>query len=149
MMATPELSQLAAFDEWGELVAAVEEELAASLAPGDLRGLPYGPWRRVLANHVSTTCMPKHIGGVIGSLTGCVTYTPTTSASGGGVCELVLPSLFVDVDAPSPWMLRVEADTAQKGEEECCKLTLLFCIALGPDLVRLHSSTLRDPARIR
>ena len=143
-MDNAELSQLVTFMEWGELAAAVEEELAASNSGGNLQG---PPWRRLLANHVSLCCQPRHIGGVVASLEGC--FTCTASASGGGVCELVLPNLFVNVTPPSPWVVRVEAATLAAAEEECCRLTLIFCISVGPDLVRLHPSTLRDIGRIR
>ena len=59
MTSNTELSQLAAFSElWGQLEAAVLEELAASPPHGDLAGgdPTVGPWRRLLANHASITC---------------------------------------------------------------------------------------------
>ena len=37
----------------------------------------------------------------------------------------------------------------KQAEETCCNWTLLFCIGTGPDLVRMHLSTLRNAGRIR
>ena len=146
MSSNPECSQLEVFREWGELRAAVLEELAASRSEGYLQG---PTWRRLLAVHVSNTCRPGHMGGVVESLDGCITHMPTASVTGGMECALVLPKLFLECELPFAWVARGEADTREKAEETCCFLTFLFCLAAGPDLVRLHPSTLRDPDRIR
>ena len=99
-MSDPELSQLVSFSLWGELKAAVQEEFAASPSHGDLKG---PPWRRLLANHTSDTCRPNEAGGVVFTLSGCITHMPTASATGGAACELVLPNLFLECTPPHDW----------------------------------------------
>ena len=144
-MSDPELSQLAAFSEWDELAAAVQEELAASPSCGNLQG---PTWRRLLAIHTSNACRAGHVGGVVVTLEGCITQMPTASVTGGAACELVLPNLFLQCTPPHAWVVHAEAETVEKAEEECCMQTFLFCLGAGPDLVRLHPSTLRDMGRI-
>ena len=86
---------------------------------------------------------------MVWTLDGRFTYGGTTSVPGGAACELELPNLFLQCTPPHAWVVRAEAETVEKAEEECCMQTFLFCLGAGPDLVRLHHSTLRDMCRIR
>ena len=106
-------------------------------------------WRRLLAIHTSNAVRPGHVGGVVFTLEGCITHMPTASVTGGAACELVLPNLFLQCTPPHAWVVHAEAETVEKAEEECCMQTFLFCLGAGPDLVRLHDSTLRNSGRIR
>ena len=127
------------------MTEALKDEVANSLSHGKLNG---PTWKRMLANHVSTCCQPHKKGGVVPSLDSC--FTHTASASGGYVCELVLPNLFEEVrDPPEQWSISRHGTTKADAQESCFFTTLLFCLVAGPRLVRLHSSTVRDVDRIR
>ena len=136
----PELLEVMQNPAWKELEEAVKQEMLTSPSNGHLGG---PPCRRLLANHVSVCCQPRHSGGVVDSLEG---RTHTVSAS-RLTWELQLPNLIPGMIPPtSAWEVTAEGE---QGEEECYRLTFLFCIVVAPGLVRLHRSTLNDPDRIR
>ena len=111
-----------------------------------------GPmWRRLLANHVSTYCQPRQIGGVVDCLESCIMITNITSASGDCLfeCKLSLPRLFKEVEGPGPLVLHKSAESEQLVTEMCFMEAFMFCCSVAPILVRLQSSMLRDTDRIR
>ena len=73
----------------------------------------------------------------------------TASGSGGVDCLLELPNLFAEVTLPGPFQHCMHGTTNAEAEEAVCRQTLLFCIVVGPSLVRLHPTTVRNPDRIR
>ena len=126
---------------WKELEEAVKQEMLASSSNGHLAGPPF---RRLLANHVSVCCQPGHSGGVVESLEVRSHYPVSAS---GLTCEFRLPNLIPGMNPrTSAWVVTAEGEQA---EEECYRLTFLFCIVVAPSVVRLHPSTLNDPERIR
>ena len=108
-------------------------------------------WRRLLANHVSTYCQPRQIGGVVDCLESCIMITNIASASGDCLfeCKLSLPRLFKEVEGPGPLVLYKWNHSEELVAEACCMEAFMFCCSVAPGLVRLHPSTLGDTSRIR
>ena len=130
---------------WSDLAGALVEEVGSSSSASQMGG---SCWRHILANHLSECCQPLHAGSVVDSLEGRFTFT--ASASGGVDCLLTLATLFVQVASPpGPFRLCVGGHTKEYAEEAVCLQTLLFCCIVGPNLVRLHPTMVRDVDRIR
>ena len=125
---------------WDSLSNALQEEMDQ----GRLKG---PTWRRMLAIHMSLCWQPWHQGGVVDSLEGHFTWT--ASGSGGVDCLVQLPNLFAEVTPPARFQHCVRGTTNAEAEEAVCRQTLLFCITVGPNLARLHPTTVRNPDRIR
>ena len=118
----PELLEIMQDPAWEELAEAVDQEMRASTSKGNLGGPPF---RRLLANHTSKCCQPFYSGGVVESLEG---RAHTVSAS-GLTCEFRLPNLIPGMNPPtSAWVVTAEGEQA---EEECYRLTFLFCIVVA------------------
>ena len=115
------------------------------------RGNLGGPrWRRMLANHVSVCCQPEHRGGVVGSLEEPELWNIAASATGGkSEVTLTLPNLFTQLATPQAAIsFTYKHPDVDQAKDFACRTTLLFALVAGPNLVRLHPSTVRNAARV-
>ena len=124
------LQQLQRLAEWQRLLDTIDQEIKV-------------PIRQVLSHHTSTPCQPGKAAGVTTSLKDSGLEVNVGSPSKAQV-RLEIPHLYEMGQGPA-WVYRTpEFTTMKAAQQDACKTTLAFLLAMNPEAVHLAPGSLKQ-----
>lgn len=100
-------------------------------------------YRQVLSHHTSQPCQPQKRGGVVPCLRDSGLET-NIGSRGLMQVRLELPSLFQKGVGPGWVYETAEHPSMKKAQQDACKTTLAFLLAVNPEAVHLAPGSMRD-----
>ena len=126
------LQQLQTLPGWQLLLDVIDEESKASI-------------RSVLSHHTSQPCQPHKSGGIVTSLRDSGLEENVGLPGGLKKVRLELPALFQGGVGPK-WVYEASHQSMKKAQQDACKTTLAFLLAVNPDAVHLAPGSLQHGA---
>ena len=123
------LQEVQRLSGWQLLVVTVDQEIKASI-------------RQVLSHHTSTPCQPGEAPGVASSLKDCGLEANVGTAQMAQV-RLQIPHMFEPGFGPAWVYMTPPYPTLKAAQQDACKTTLAFFLAVNPEAVHLAPGSMK------